>query len=113
MSGRLIQVLGTDLISVEQRSGEQSNASVIVHVSEKDIIKLMVGELEEWERWAVTDIWNKQLAIKEGGKEWIDVRELESDTELLGHLNYVIDFFGGEEQKIPEEASGTPSCNSC
>ena len=111
MSGRLIQVQGTDLISVEQRSGEQSNASVIVHVSEKDIIKLMVGELEEWARWAVIEIWSKHLAIKED-KE-IDVRELESDTKLLGHLNYVIDFFGGEEQKIPEEAGESPSCIPC
>ena len=63
---------------------------------------------------AVEEIMAKHIGMKDD-KFWIDVwkDELESDTELLGHLNYVIKFFGGKEQKIPEQASGTPSCIPC
>jgi hypothetical protein len=94
MPSRLIQVQDNDLISVEQRADEQPKTALGVHLSEEIIVSLILGELEDLARWAVEEITAKHIVMKDD-KFRIDVwkEELESDTELLEHLNYVIKFF--------------------
>jgi hypothetical protein len=98
-------------ITLKQKPGLQSKTSVIVHISERDVMNLMLETLKDWASWAAGDITCKLVGIKDG-KSRIDEDELERDTELLSHLNYVIKVFGGEEQKLSEEA-GEPSCGPC
>jgi hypothetical protein len=106
MPSRLVQLLDTDIIRITPRSGEQPRRFVVVHISEEVTVRLMVGELEDRARFVVrainegkerhgTDKDNKSL-----------MKDLEDDIELLSHLNYMIEWFGGEPENLPEEIGG-------
>ena len=105
MPSRFVQVQASDLISLEQKAEEELRPSVIVHVSEEIIVTLMVAELEDRAMYAVKNIkdCNKRLST-EKTEFWMG--ELEEETALLSHLNYMIKRFGGEEQHLPEESAG-------
>ena len=107
MPSRFVKVQATDLISLERKAEEELRPSVIVHVSEEIIDTLMVAELEDHARDAVENIKDINKRLSTNKTDFL-VRESEQETALLSHLNYMINFFGGEEQHLPEDIAGGP-----
>jgi hypothetical protein len=106
MPSRLVQLLDTDIIRITPRSEEQPRTFVVVHISEEVTVRLMVGELEDRARFIVRAIneGKERLGTDKDNKSLM--KDLEHDIELLSHLNYMIQWFGGEPENLLEEISG-------
>ena len=106
MPSRLVQLLDTDIIRITPRSEEQPRTFVVVHISEEVTVRSMVGEFEDRARLIVRAIneGKERLGTDKDNKSLM--KDLEHDIELLSHLNYMIQWFGGEPENLLEEISG-------
>ncbi len=105
MGSRFVQVHAADLINSQPGDGDPT--SCIIHLSEEVIRSLVVKELEDSAIFAIESITRikKDLAKEDLSVERTEflMRDLDYEREILSHSNYLIHFYGGEQQHLPED----------